>query len=410
MRGHGWRGDGMAVAHPVLPSRHAWVTAGYVVVAIGFCFVPGIGIEWFAAPREQVLIGGIATAVALGVVHLFRNRWPALVVAIGLAVMIVEALITGTTSVGAILIECDAIYSLVIVRSTARSQRLLPMIAAACLSIAVAGLVLANILSAPLLQVTILLLAVGVTLWWGITVRTPMTRAEQERERAELIAEAAAAKQREALVAERLQISRELHDAISGHLSAITIQSAAAIAASVPPTVEELTEHLRRIRALSLDAMGDMRTLIDVLRTDAASPIALPQNWSSVGSLIDSVRGSGTSIALTGDDPGTITLDPLVSVTAYNFVREALVNAEKHAPGMDVTVDIRSEGKTLDMTVTNGRRPGAEAGAASSGYGLVGLAERVRLCSGDLDIDSTKDTWSLRVRLPLTAGREIHYA
>ncbi|ALN13889.1 histidine kinase [Acidipropionibacterium acidipropionici] len=55
-----------------------------------------------------------------------------------------------------------------------------------------------------------------------------MTHAEEERERAALIAEAAAAKQREALVAERLQISRELHDTISGHLSAITIQAAGA--------------------------------------------------------------------------------------------------------------------------------------------------------------------------------------
>src|SRR5690606_41988903 len=95
---------------PPIPSpRHVWITVGYVVVAIGFCFVPGIGIEWFAAPRSQVLIGGIATAIALGAVHLFRNRWPTMVVGAGLAVMIVEALATGTTSVGAVLLECDAL-------------------------------------------------------------------------------------------------------------------------------------------------------------------------------------------------------------------------------------------------------------------------------------------------------------
>src|SRR5699024_8067113 len=152
-----------------------------------------------------------------------------------------------------------------------------------------------------------------ITLWWGITVRTPMTRAEEERERAALIAEAAAAKQREALVAERLQSSRELHDTISGHLSTITNQAAGALATPPPPTAEELTERLGHIRVLSLDAMGDMRTLIDVLRTDTSSPVALPQNWSSVDSLIAGARESGTSITLSGDDPGTITLDPLVS-------------------------------------------------------------------------------------------------
>lgn len=400
----------MTGTDPIPSPRHAWITVGYVVIAIGFCFVPGIGIEWFAASRSQVLIGGIATAITLGAVHLFRNRWPTVVVVAGLAVMTVEALATGTTSVGAILIECDALYSLVIARSTEQTRRLLPMIAAACLSIAVAGLLLANILAAPLLQVTILLLAVGVTLWWGITVRAPMTRAEEERERAALIAEAAAAKQREALVAERLQLSRELHDTISGHLSAITIQAAGALAATVPLTAEELTERLGRIRALSLDAMGDMRTLIDVLRTDTSSPVALPQNWSSVDSLIAGARESGTSVALTGDDPAMITLDPLVSVTAYNALREALVNAEKHAPGRDVTIDIRREAEAMSMTITNGQHPPAHVGAVSSGYGLIGLAERVRLCGGALDIDRSDDTWALRVRLPLTAGRETQHA
>ncbi|WGH83572.1 sensor histidine kinase [Auritidibacter ignavus] len=394
-----------------IPSlRHTWITIGYVVVAIGFCFVPGAGIEWFATPRSQVLIGSIATAIALGIVHLFRQKWPTVVVVAGLAVMTAEGLTTGTTSVGAILIECDALYSLVIARPTTRSRRLLPMIAAACLSSAVGGLLLANLLAEPLLQMTTLLLAVGVTLWWGITVRAPMTRAEEERERATLIADAVAAKQREALVAERLQISRELHDTISGHLSAITIQAAGALATTTPPTAEELTERLERVRALSLDAMGDMRTLIDVLRTDTSSSLALAQNWSSVDSLIAGARESGTSITLTGDDPATINLDPLVSVTAYYVLREALVNAEKHAPGSDVTIDIRHEDEVLAMTITNGQHRPGRVGAMPSGYGLIGLAERVRLCNGELDIDRSNDTWTLRVCLPLRTGRESQHA
>src|SRR5690606_6056177 len=277
-------------------------------------------------------------------------------------------------------------------------------------SIAVAGLLLANILAAPLLQVTILLLAVGVTLWWGITVRAPMTRAEEERERAALIAEAAAARQREALVAERLQLSRELHDTIAGHLSAITTQAAGALAAAAPLTAEELTERLGRIRALSLDAMGDMRTLIDVLRTDTSSPVALPQNWSSVDSLIAGARESGTSITLTGDDPAMITLDPLVSVTAYNALRDALVNAEKHAPGGDVRVDARAAGEAGAMGVADGQHAPARHGGVSAGYGLIGLAGRVRLCGGGRGIDRSGGAWALRVGLPLAAGRETQHA
>lgn len=391
-------------------SRSTWVTVGYALVAIGFCFVPGIGIEWFDAPRPQVMFGGMATAIVLGSLHLFRRRWPTTVVLAGLGVMVAEAALTGTTSVGAILIECDAIYSLVIARSTARGERLLPVIAAACLTVAVAGLLLANVLSAPLLQATILLLAVGVTLWWGVSVRAPMTRADQERERAVLIAQAAEAKHREALVSERLQISRELHDAISGHLSAMAMQSAAAVALPEPLTVEDQTARLSRIRTLSLDAMSDMRTLIDVLRTDASAPVALPQNWSAVGELFARARASGTALTITGDDPETVCLSPLVSVAAYNALREALVNAAKHAPGAEVTVDIRGDDGRLAVTITDDQRSSDEPGVVSSGYGLSGLAERVRLCGGEIDIEPGDRNWILRVVLPQITQREVRHA
>lgn len=390
-------------------SRGAWLTGGYVLVAIAFCFVPEVGIEWFAAPRAQVVIGGILAVLVLGGLHLLRVRWPATVVVGGVAVMIAEAVTTGTTSVGAILIECDALYGLVIARSTVRSQRLIPVIAAVCLSLAVAGLLLANVLSAPMVQTTILLLAAGVTLWWGITVRIPMDRAHAERERAALVAEAEDAKHREALVAERLQISRELHDAISGHLSAIAMQSAAAAVSSESP-VSPQTEKMARIRALSLDAMADMRTLIDVLRSDPPTPVALPQKWSDIETLIDRMRESGSALTVTGDDPSTIRLAPIVSVAAYNVVREALVNAAKHAPDSPVAVDIRGDDDLLAITIENGRPPPGRSGAASAGYGLSGLAERVRLCGGRLDIDASDARWILRAVLPQTSRGDVHHA
>src|SRR5699024_12455122 len=102
----------MTGTDPIPSPRHTWITIGYVVVAIGFCFVPGIGFERFPAPRSQVLAGGIATAIALGAVHLFRDRWPTVVVVAGLTVMIVEAGAFRLISVCLMVTDCVALCSL----------------------------------------------------------------------------------------------------------------------------------------------------------------------------------------------------------------------------------------------------------------------------------------------------------
>lgn len=397
---------------PRITSLHnVGVTIGYVLFGIAFCLVPGTGITWSPSSGTGVVLVGILAIIALGAIHLFRSQAPTRAACAGVMVLLVEAVISGTTSIGALLIECDILYSLVIARTSVKYQRLISIIAAACVSTAALGLLQAHTLTPPAPQLILLLLGLGITVWWALTVRAPMTQADAERERAALIAEAAAANQRKAVVAERLQISRELHDTISGQLSAITMQAAGAVAAAPSSlTAEELTERLQRIRTLSLEAMGEMRRLIDVLRTDTPSPVAHPQNWSHVDSLLERARDGGRRITVTGDAPATLHLDPLVSVTAVNVLREALVNAEKHARDSEVTIDIRRLDGAFTMTVMNERNPDPHATSVSSGYGLIGLAERVRLSGGSLDIDATEDTWTLRTRLPLLAGRESQHA
>ncbi|WP_157756361.1 hypothetical protein [Acidipropionibacterium acidipropionici] len=77
--------------------------------------------------------------------------------------------------------------------------------------------------------------------------------------------------------------------------------------------------------------MGDMRTLIDVLRTDTSSPVARCRRTGHRGlahrgrTRIRHIHHPDRRRSC-DDHPG-----PLVSVTAYNALREALVNAEKHA-------------------------------------------------------------------------------
>ena len=79
-----------------------------------------------------------------------------------------------------------------------------------------------------------------------------------------------------------------------------------------------------------------------------------------------------------------------MSRAAYRIVQEALTNAGKHAPGAPVSVAVERPAGQLVVRVVNG--PGrASEPAPGGGYGLVGLAERVRTLGGRLTAEPRLD-------------------
>lgn len=375
-------------------------TLAYLAVGLGLALVPDLGITWSDARPAEPPVCGVVAVLLLAGLHLGRARRPVAVVAASVIVLLGEALLSGGTSLGGILLACDLVHHLVIARATPRAARVLPGVAGGCLAVATAGLVLADALPTVLVQATALLLALGVTLWWALSVRGPMTAAARAREQALLQAREIEARHREALVEERLQISRELHDAVSGHLAGIAMQSAAVLAEREPQTAD-LREALARVRALSLDAMGDMRALVEVLRADPGQAPALTRRWPEVVRLIDDARAAGRTIVVRGRLDDAEDLEPAASAAAYAVVREGLANAARHAPGAAIDLEIERTTTTVAIGLCN-RLP-ALPGAwppGSGGHGLVGLAERLRLCGGHLESGPVAGGWRLRADLP----------
>ncbi|WP_168585869.1 ATP-binding protein [Saccharopolyspora sp. ASAGF58] len=97
------------------------------------------------------------------------------------------------------------------------------------------------------------------------------------------------------------------------------------------------------------------------------------------------------NVRLTMPDP-VPDVPPVVGRTAYRVVQEALTNAAKHAPHAAVQVTVSEDGDDLTLTVTNRRSPRAPAVALpSSGFGLIGMRERVALTGGKLHTGRTDD-------------------
>ncbi len=213
--------------------------------------------------------------------------------------------------------------------------------------------------------------------------------------------------QREQLVAavteERLRIARDLHDVVAHSMSLIAVQ--AGVGAHVIRTDQAAAEHsLEVIADTSRKALEQTRSMLGMLRETTEDGTRPPtQGLDDIAALVDDVRRSGLEVELvrsgTADDA-----DPAVSLTAYRVVQESLTNVIKHSAATKAQVAVAATGSSLDIEVTDSG-PARPSPASSSGHGLLGLDERVRLVGGVLESGSNGAGFRVHAVLPLGAAR-----
>lgn len=220
----------------------------------------------------------------------------------------------------------------------------------------------------------------------GIYVRTraQLLAALHERaERAEAEQELLA---RDAVLTERTRIAREMHDAVGHRVSLMVLQAGAIeMAAGDRDRVATLAG---QVQTAGRQALEELRQMVGVLRADAEdAPLAPQPRLEDLPRLVDQSREAGMRVELRGHLPA---VDPAVDRAAYRIVQEALTNSGKHAPGAAVTITVEQPPGELVVRVINGPGRATEPGFGG-GYGLVGLAERVRTLGGRLTAEPRLD-------------------
>jgi len=212
--------------------------------------------------------------------------------------------------------------------------------------------------------------------------------------------------------AERARIAREMHDIIGHNLSVITsLADGGSYAAARNP--ERAAQALTAIGTTSRQALGELRRLLDVLRTDPAatdSPISTPQpaemapqpSLTDLDRLIDGVRSAGLPVRTTLHGQAT-PLPPGRQLTVYRVIQEALTNTLKHG-GPDATSTVAvsyGTGGALTVTVTDTGRGARSHPNGSRGRGLTGMRERTALYGGTLETGPLPEQgWRVHLHLP----------
>ncbi len=203
---------------------------------------------------------------------------------------------------------------------------------------------------------------------------------------------------------EREALARELHDTVAHHVSAIAVRAQAGrvVAAARP---EAAVDALSVIEEEASRALEEMRAIVGTLRRDERADRRPQQGVRDLPRLEQRSGGPGPRVVVNviGD------LDDLggsVDAACFRLVQEAVTNALRHArQATEVQVQVEGADDVVRVRVVDDGRDAGATGASTSGYGLVGMAERTKLLGGTFAAGPCPDGgWAVEASFPRRAS------
>lgn len=238
---------------------------------------------------------------------------------------------------------------------------------------------------------------VGVAAWVvAVLVGSELVRVRREQW-IHARAERAAAEARRA-DEERLRIARELHDVLAHSISVINVQAGVGLAL-LDSDPEQARTALTTIKAASKEALGEVRQVLDTLRTSGDAPRAPAPGLDRLPELVEQAAAAGLTVGTEtlGD---RVALSPGADLAAFRIVQEALTNVVRHSGSRTAHVQVGYGAGVLTLRVDDeGPATGDEAGG---GNGLVGMRERAAALGGTIEAGPRPDGgFRVKAVLPL---------
>jgi PAS domain S-box-containing protein len=182
---------------------------------------------------------------------------------------------------------------------------------------------------------------------------------------------------------ERERLARDLHDAVSQALFAVTL-----IAESLPRQWDrspaKVRDQLVLLHQLSRGALAEMRTLLLELRPDGLLDADIRSLLSQLTSAIQSRKQITFSLEV---QPDLVILFP-VKLVLYRIAQEALNNVVKYASAKHVVVRLVRDKACLELLVQDDGRGFELQGVSPTGLGLKIMRERAEGIGASLTISS----------------------
>jgi signal transduction histidine kinase len=189
---------------------------------------------------------------------------------------------------------------------------------------------------------------------------------------------------------ERLRISRDLHDSLGHHLTALSVQ----LALAEKLAVGRAADPVAKARAIARESLADVRRVVNATRSFVGDDLVAALRAIAAG-----IPTPRITVRAEGDLPeGSDESNHAV----FRCVQEAITNSVKHAAARQVWVDITSSREGMDVRI---RDDGRGVRVLRLGRGLQGIQERASQVGGGVEFTSKPGQgFEVHVSVPRQAG------
>ncbi|MDB5055298.1 MAG: two-component system sensor histidine kinase [Bacilli bacterium] len=205
-----------------------------------------------------------------------------------------------------------------------------------------------------------------------------------------------------AVVEERQRLARDLHDAVSQQLFAISM-TATAVGRTLDKDFEKARRQIHLIEEMASVAQSEMRALLLHLR-----PVHLEGKKLSEGllELLQELKAK-VPIDISWEMDANIQLPKGIEDHLFRIVQEALSNTLRHSKATKMDIKLQRPTDAVRLSVhDNGIGFDSDLQKHTS-YGLVSMRERVNEIGGSLSIVTAPDKGTrIEIRVPLMRADE----
>lgn len=234
------------------------------------------------------------------------------------------------------------------------------------------------------------LLYAGFSSFVFVTGYVAKLQAAAREEQRRLIAELRAARAllaENSRVGERLRISRELHDLLGHHLTALSLN----LEVASHLTEGKAQEHVRQSHSLAKLLLSDVREAVSEMRQGCAIDIL-----AAIEPLFQSVPNLQIEFQA---DKGLVLDDPALAQVVLRCIQEVLTNTIRHSGASKLEISLQ---KLDNLLILKSEDNGNGVSLNRLGNGLQGMKERVMALRGQLLIQSAPGQgFSVNITFPL---------
>ncbi|WP_078947573.1 sensor histidine kinase [Streptomyces griseus] len=208
---------------------------------------------------------------------------------------------------------------------------------------------------------------------------------------------------RHRVIQERMRIARELHDVVAHHMTLADAQaSTAAHLARTHP--EQALGIIGKLPEATAAALRELKATVGLLREDSdGGDLAPAPGLRQLPDLVDACSVAGLEATVTVEGRSR-RLTPVLDLTAYRIIQEALTNVTKHAATRTARVRLSYTPRYLTLTISNDTAPGrpSPASGPGGGFGLLSMRERATAVGGTFHAGHRpQGTFEVACTLPL---------